>query len=99
MVLDYRGHENKEEDPPPENPPPLDIFLYADGYVFGRKKDMIASNREAFDEGPGDTKTLRYSSLKEGVYMINIMVHTGDERKFRPVDYDMTLNGQKACPK
>ncbi len=106
LDLAYRGHDQEncpkdKFDNKPDNcpPPPLDIFLYADDYVFGRQQDMITSNREVFDGGLSDEKTLRYSNLKEGVYMINIMVHTGDHRKYNPVYYDMTLNEQKACPK
>ena len=105
LDLGYRGHDqedcprDKSGNKPDKCPPPLDIFLYADGYVFGRQSDMVASNREIFEEGLIDEKTLLVSNLKEGVYMINIMVHTGDNRRYNPVYYDMTLNGQRVCPK
>ncbi len=81
--------------------PPLDIFLYGDNYTFGKETDMVTSKRGGSDNGE---KSLSVASLKKGVYMINIMVYTGDPlRAFKPVDYNMNIKnmnikGQRACP-
>ena len=99
LILEYKGHTQGE------SPPPLDIYLYGNNYVFGIKSDVFALNDEVFDDGElRDEKVLPVSNLEAGVYMINILVHTGDSRAYRPVDYSMSIeinNGQKqrACPK
>ena len=96
LTLKYEEHNQGE------SPPSLDLFLYSDNYVFGRKYDMLGSNQGVSN---GGEKTLRISHLEKGVYMINVMVYTGmvdgnnNPNKYNPVDYEILLQEQKVCPK
>ena len=76
----------------------LDLIVYDSDYTFGSKSDVVAISESTISAGQtSGNESISLPNLAAGTYMINVMVYTG-ARKGTSSNYNLTLNGQNACP-
>jgi hypothetical protein len=82
----------------PSSPADLNLYLYRRDYRFGSLSDVIGMSENTISNGSSSgTESISLGNLAPGIYMININVYTG-VRLGSAADYNLTVNGQNACP-
>jgi hypothetical protein len=78
----------------------LDLYVYKEHYTYGETSSILAYSNNSGTAA----ESLSATNLPAGVYMINVMVYTGDlvgngvSQPWPTGTYTLTINGSTVCP-